>query len=574
MSLFVVVFVFKLADIQVVNADELTETALDKRSVPIPTYGIRGDIVDEKGVLLATTDVRYDVQLSPKNVGSFHRALDTNQTKEVSKAEALAEIGAITGQSGEEIQKIVDDALAINPKSDFAYVKRSVDLAALNALKDLSIPWLTFDQNPSRTYPNGAIAGNLVGFVGDDNVPLAGVELSQDACLADQNGEETIERGADGVTIPGTTVKVKDKVDGGTVKLTIDSDLQWQAQQIVNRQVETTGARWGLATVQEVSTGKMRAIAESNTVDPNDVDASAAEDRNSKAYLWPFEPGSTYKTITAAALIDQGLATPTTQVIAPGSYEAPNGARFADSWSHGPIQYTLTGVMVDSSNVGISLLGANMTAETRYSYLKKFGLGEPTNSGLGDESGGQLRPWEEWDYQTTYNTMFGQGLSSTVIQTSDIYQALANGGTRLPAQLVEGCESADGTFTAHDPGEPVQVVSPETAKTTTSILEMLPQDSWLTDRIAIPGYRIAGKTGTAEQVDETGSYGDTYVNSFAGYFPADDPKYVVVFVLGHPEVQMGAPETVNGFRDVAQATIKTYAVPPSTTPAETIPKNF
>ncbi len=575
-------FVHRLIDIQVVNAQELIADAEELRTVPKAIPGIRGDIIDSQGVVLATTQIRYDVQLSPKRAKAFFRlradadARPKSDSHElISVAQACQELGALVGKPGEEIERTIAEALAENPESDFAYVKRSVDLDTVNAIDRLGIDWVSHEENPARVYPNGAVAGNLIGFVGADQLAMAGVEYSQDACLSEQDGAHQYEKGGDGVILPGTDKQTRQKRDGGVVQLTIDTDLQWQAQQIVERQVAKTGARWGMAVVTEVATGKLRAVAESKTVDPNNVDASDPIDLNSKAFQWPFEPGSTYKTVTAAALIDQGVANPLTQVVAPGSYEAPNGARFADSWVHGPIPYTLTGVMVDSSNVGISLLGANLSPETRFAYLKRFGIGEPTNAGLGVESAGLLRDWQDWDYQTVYNTMFGQGLSATAVQTSGIYQAIANKGVRIPVNLVEGCTSSDGTFTPHVAGEPVQALSPEAAAETSKILEMLPQDSWLTERISIPGYRLAGKTGTAEQVDETGRYStSSYVNTFAGFFPADDPKYVVVFVLGHPDVQQGAPEAVIGFRDVAQATIKTFAVPPSSTPAETLPKRF
>ncbi len=570
---FVGIFIFRLADIQVVRADALNATSLDKRSVPHTIYGVRGDIVDEDGSILATTEVRYDVQLSPKNVKA---AEGTNAKKKLEVDKNLADIGALTGQTGEEIRAIVDAALVENPKSDFAYVKRSVDLQTMTALKALKIPWLTFAQNASRAYPNGAVGGNIVGFVGSDNTPLAGIEASQDTCLADVDGEETYERGADGVAIPGSTAIVKDKTDGGSVKLTLNKDLQWQAQQVVDRQKVVSGSSYAYAVVMEAKTGKIRAVAEDDTVDPNNFAASDNDHLISNAFKNFYEPGSTYKTLTAAALLDQGVADPGTRVMTPGSRVTPNGAKFKDAWDHGNTPYTLTGIMVDSSNVGLSLLGEKLSDQTRYDYLKKFGMGDATNAGLGSvESGGLLRDWTDWDNQTGYTTMFGQGLGSTIIQTADAYQALANGGTRIPASLVEECTSADGTVTPYKAGDPVQVVSPEAAQNVTKMLEMLPQDSWLTNYISIPGYRLAGKTGTAQQTDpETGAYSDMYVYSFAGYFPAEDPQYVVVFTLGFPPNSVGAREAVIGFRDVAQATIKTYAVPPSTTPAETLPKRY
>ncbi|WGD36474.1 penicillin-binding protein 2 [Lysinibacter sp. HNR] len=577
---FIGVFIFRLADIQVVRADELNEASLDKRSVPLKLYGTRGNIVDEEGSILATTELRYDVQMSPRNVSDFVRVKNmgegSSEREDVSSEQALAEIGALTGQSGEEIQKIVDEALAKDPKSDFAYVKRSVNLQTMEAVKDLQVPWLTYAPNASRTYPNGAVGGNVVGFVGRDNTPLAGIEVSQESCLVATDGMETYERGADGVALPGSAVVVQDKVDGGTVKLTLNTDLQWQVQQIVDRQKEVSGAEYAYATVMEAKTGKLRAVAEDGSVDPNNFAASDEDKRTSRAFLNSYEPGSTFKTLTAAALIDQGLANPGTRVMVPGERVTPNGANFRDSWPHGPTPYTLTGIMIDSSNVGLSMLAEQLSNQQRYDYFKKFGIGEPTNTGMGaSESRGIMRDWTAWDNQTGYTTMFGQGLASTIIQTTSAYQAFANGGTRIPASVVESCTASDGTVTEFMSGDPVQVVKPESAKTMTDMLEMFSSESSLGSYVDIPGYRIAGKTGTAQQTDpNTGAYRDIYVYSFAGYFPAEDPQYVVVFTLGYPPNSVGARDSVTGFRDVAQAAIKTYAVPPSTVPAVPLPKRY
>lgn len=574
-----VVFAVRLFDLQVVQAPKLNADAKDKRAVPVSIPSVRGDIVDRNGDVFATTDERYDVQLSPKNTvlngGRFYRPVSPGATAtvEVTSKEAFAEIGAITGQKPEEIQKIVDDALAKNKKSDFAYVKRSVDLVALKKLKDLGIPWLTFDTAYSRVYPSGAVAGNIVGFSGSDGKPQAGIEISQNACLTGKDGSEVYERGADGVALPGSVVVTQQAVNGGTIKLTLDRDLNWQAQEIINKQVADVGAEWGYLVIMNAKTGELVAVAENDSVDPNNVDGSP--NREARSFTSPYEPGSTFKSITAAALIDQGKATPLTPNLTPSHWEPEPNVQFGDSFVHPPEQWTLNGIMVHSSNVGISMLGNQLSPAVRYSYLQKFGIGQSTKAGMPLEDSGLLNPPDKWDRQTAYNTMFGQGLSSTIVQTAGVYQALANGGVRIPPTLVQSCTSADGDVKKPDHGKPVRAVSEKTASTMMGVLESVVQEGWIKPYLEIPGYRIAGKTGTAEEVDPaTGRYRTDYVHSFAGVFPADDPQYVAVASVAFPSSGDGGIAAMTAFRNAAEATIRTFHIPPSKGAYKPLPTDY
>lgn len=561
------VFTVRLVDLQVVSAGAYNEEAAGKRAVPVVIPSIRGAIVDRNGATLAITDERYDVQLSPKNTrlndGIFYRKTDGVATVQVTSHEAFAEIGELTGQTADEIEAIVDDALEKDPKSDFAYVKRSVDLSTYKKLVALRIPWLTFDSNHARTYPNGAVAGNLVGFTGADSVAQAGVELSQDSCLAGVDGVESYERGADGVTLPGSVVVTQEAVDGGTVTLTIDRDLQWEAQQIINSQVDRVAAAYGYLTIMDAKTGELVAVAEDGSVDPNDVNAGDPTKREARSFVAPYEPGSTFKTITAAALIEEGKATPTSTAQVPSTWEPEAHVSFGDSFVHGVMPWTLTGIMSHSSNVGISMLGSRLSEETRYEYLTKFGIGQATDAGMPLEDSGLLHPYEKWDRQTSYNTMFGQGVSSTIVQTTDAYQAIANGGVRIPPSLVASCTDADGTVHKLDHGEPVRAVSEKTASTVMTVLENVVEQSWIKPYVSVPGYRIAGKTGTAEQPDGRGGYRLDYVHSFVGVFPADDPQYVIAASIAFPKAGNGGIAAMQSFHDAAEATIRTFHVPPS-----------
>lgn len=564
-----VAFAIRLIDVQVVSAATLNEESKDKRAVPITISSVRGDIVDRNGNVLATTDERFDVNLSPKNAqlnGAKFTRPDTERgigTVTVTTKEAYGEIGEITGQTTEEIEKIVADALEINPKSDYANVKKGVDLTQLQKLKQLYIPWLTFESQHKRVYPNGAVGGNIVGFAGEDESTGAGVELSQNVCLTGEDGAETYERGADGVQLPGSVVQTKQVVNGGTVNLTLDLDLQWQAQQVINEKVQAVSAEYGYLVIMDAKTGELVAVAEDGSVDPNDVGAVDSSRWSARAFTWPYEPGSTFKAITAAALVEEGKANPNSTVSTPSSWQPQDGVSFNDSFQHPVMDWTLTGILVHSSNVGISMLGSKLSAEERYEYLKKFGIGQSTHAGMPLEDAGLLHDVADWDAQTSYATMFGQGLSSTIVQTASVYQTFANGGVRVPPTVVKSCVAEDGTETVTDAGESTRVISESTASTMLDMLETSAGEGFLNQFSTIPGYRIAGKTGTAEQADGSGGYRGDYVYSFAGILPVDDPQYVIVASVGFPSSGNGGEAAVSAFHDAAEATIRTFHIPPS-----------
>jgi cell division protein FtsI (penicillin-binding protein 3) len=569
--LFVAVFVVRLVDIQVVRAEALSADSLGNRSVEQPVYGARGDIVDANGVVLAGTVMRYNITLSPRNAKEFDRTTDAGDVT-VTVAQAAAEVGALTGQTGDEILQIISGSLAANKDSDYAVVVRAVDVSVFRAIDKLDIPWMYAEKNPGRVYPDGAVAGNLVGFVSSGGDAQAGIELGQDACLASTNGTETYEKGADGVRLPQSTVTTAQAKDGGDVVTTIDSDLQWFVQQVLAEQAVATGAAWGNVVVQEVKTGKLVAVADYPSVDPNNVNGTPdAQDRGSRAFTAPFEPGSTYKALTTASVLDAGAATPLSRIVAPYRYLPPNGANVNDSSNHPDLNLTLTGVMIESSNTGMSKFGELLSDQQRYDYMTRFGVGSASESGFLAEEPGTLRHWEDWDNQTKYATMFGQGLTTTAIQVSSIYQTLANNGVRMPVQLVAGCRHADGTMTDVPEAGGTPVVSPTAARETADILEMVYQKAWLAKTWEIPGYRVAAKTGTAQMPDGQGGYTKGYLVSVSGFAPADDPQYVVSVSLADPVKLNSSAASAPIFQEVMSQVLKKYRAVPSGATAPTLP---
>ncbi|WP_314431814.1 penicillin-binding protein 2 [Microbacterium lacticum] len=575
-------FVVRLVDIQVVNANDHINDAQSLATGAKQTlYGARGEIVDTNGTVLATSTLLYDVQIDPMLAvqGIAKTDADGNVVKGadgepemIGWPDLAARIAAVTGQSAADVQKVADDAVAENPESRFAYVKQYVSTEEYRALADLKLPFLSFPQHPSRTYPDGAVAGNILGFVGSDGTPLEGLEDLQNQCLAAIDGTRTYQSGADGVIIPGTEVETP-AVNGGTLKLTIDTDLQWYLQQLIAEETAHYQADWGGIMVMEVKTGKIRAIAETPTVDPNDPGASAPDDRGSRLLRVAYEPGSTFKPVTAATAIEQAGLTPTSTVEVPDRIEFPNGAVVNDSESHPTENLTLTGGLVESSNVAMSQFGTLVPADVRQDYLQRFGVGGgDALNWSGSPTAGFSSDSKDWDNQTYYTTTFGQAFTVTPTQVVSVFQTIANGGVRLPASLVESCTEPDGTVVTPDEPDPVQVIKPDTAAQVSQMLENVYAQGTLAQDINIPGYRLAVKTGTAQVPDGAGGYKDgLYMTSLAGFAPADDPQYVVLTLFDEPKTNRMSSANRSVFKKAMMQVLTHYRVMPSNSATPLLP---
>jgi cell division protein FtsI (penicillin-binding protein 3) len=568
LAIFAVVLVFtgRLVDLGVVQAPKLTKAATKSREASVVTYGTRGSIVDTNGVVLADSVDRFDITVSPKNFPKDGYDTKAGDRKTfVSADDALGKIARLTGTKVADLRAVIDK----DPKSDFAYLVKGVTLAVFTAVTKLNVPGVYSEPDPSRSYPNGAIAGNLVGFVGTDGAQ-AGVELAYNKCLASTNGTSTYEKAADGTRIPGSTVKQTDPVNGGTVKLTIDRDLQYEVQQAIADQAKTLGAPWATGVVERVSDGHLMAVADYPTVDPNDVSAAKRSALGSLAFSTPYEPGSTFKAMSAAALIDAGAITPTTKITVPAVYThgLPKGSFIKDSFYHGTLHYTTAGVLENSSNIGISILSQSLNKQARHDYMVKFGIGQKTAVDFGaEQSAGYLAPASQWDPITNRTVEFGQGVSATSVQVAQIFETLANHGVREPSTLVEGCTKADGTVVDKPTAKPVRVVSTRAANEVDSMLETVVSGGPIGPKLKIPGYRIAAKTGTAQVASTNGTgYTNKYIISVAGMAPAEDPQYVVVVTFG-PTTLATSAGAAPAFKKVMTEVLQKYRVPPSTKPA-------
>ena len=562
-------FVVKLVDIQVVRAGELTAAAEARRSSTVIVHGERGSIVDANGVALADSVERYDITAAPVNVGENTWITIDGEKYKVPTSEAIAKLAEVTGASAADLTA----ALGADPESTFTYLVKAVELNTLTAVWNLDIAWIYSELRPSRTYPSGAIAGNLVGFLGTDG-PLAGTELQADECLESTAGESRFERSADGVRLPGSLEVETEPVDGGTVHLTIDADLQWYAQQQLAARAAEVGADWGTAFVVRVATGEIVVAADWPSIDPNDLNSVSAENSGARSFTAPFEPGSIMKPVAFATLLDRGLITPNTPLTVPGNYTngLPAGENITDVFAHGDLRWTATGILMNSSNIGTVMLSEKLTAEQKYDAFRAFGFGEPTAADfLGEDSGTVYTPDQtKADTVTLAAQMFGQGITATSAQMASLYQTLGNGGVRMPLTLIAGCEHADGTWTDVPVPTGQRVVSEYAADTTLLMMETVASQGASRDVVSVPGYRIAAKTGTGE-VAENGRYGSERIVSYAGVFPADRPEYAIVVTFGKPDTMKSSAAAAPVFNAIMEQVIKTFRVTPSTEAAPSLP---
>ncbi len=548
-------FAARLVQMQGLDASALAGEALGNRLVTTTLVADRGQITDADGVVLASNverrTITVDQTLAPEYAGSDAGSGGTGV------AGAAADIAAITGQDVAAVE------FALTGDKRFAYVAKEVTPEVWREVQALDVPGVYSQKSSVRTYPAGAVAGNLIGFTSAEGDGQAGLEGSLDDVLAGTDGSRNFERGRDGQMIPTGDMAEVPAVDGRNVRLTIDRDLQWYAQQRVAAQVAESKAEWGVVYVKEVETGNILALAESPSVDPNDPGASAAEDRGSRALSDVFEPGSTAKVVTAAAVLEEGLVEPTTQFEVPYRYTTENGQTFKDSHEHGLEQRTFAGVLAESSNTGTVQAGQQLTEQQRYDYLTRFGFGQPTGLGFPGESQGILAQPADWDGRQQYAVLFGQGVSTNALQAVDVFATIGNDGVRTSPRLVDGVAGEDGLFEEAPAAEATPVVSPETAAAVRTMLESA-VDEGTGGNAAIPGYRIAGKTGTAQAPGPGGYSG--YTGSFIGLAPADDPKLAVGVIIQRPtNGYYGGTVAAPVFKDVMSFALQDLGVPPTQT---------
>jgi cell division protein FtsI (penicillin-binding protein 3) len=551
----------KLFLVQGLDVGGMAEAALNSRMKQTVLPAERGSILDSRGTVLANSVIRYNVVVDQRvntKTENFKR-LDEAKEKlvDVSREQGLTELAAALGMEKDAIRE------AVTGQQPYYIVAKDVKPDVEDRISQLQIPGIVTEGVSKRVYPNGSVAGGIIGFLQDGTTGQAGIEQTQDELLKGSDGKRLFEIGADGLRIPVGVDELTPPQDGKDVKLTLNSDLQYFAQQAIQSQSDKLGAEWGVIIVMDAKTGNLVAMADTNSPDPNDPGRVAAKDRGVRAVTAAYEPGSVEKMMTAAALIEEGKAKPLDTFTLGPTYTV-DGQTFSDSFAHGTEERTLAGILGYSMNTGTVMAGQRLSKEQRYDWLKKFGVGEAPDVGLPATASGILTPWEQWDGRQEYTVLFGQGVSQSTLQTVRAFQSIANNGVMLQPRLIDSYVSADGTEEKVPAAEPRRVVSEDTAQQVQDILESAVTEGQIKDA-AIDGYRVGAKTGTSESPCDDGKSGFCgYTASMVGMAPMDDPRFIVEVVLQRPKGSIYGITNGPVFRSVMSQALRTYNVQPST----------
>jgi cell division protein FtsI (penicillin-binding protein 3) len=538
-----VVYASRLVQIQGVQAPVLAQDATQGRIRTVIIPASRGEITDRNGVPLATT-------IDAVNVTS-------DQTLVHNPTAVAKQIAAVLHT---DWRKYV---ASLTGTHRFAYVAKGLSPDQWQAIDKLSLLGIYHEASSKRLYPNGSLAAPIIGFVNSEDTGQAGVEMQWQALLAGKSGKSIYEASAAGGIIPTATDQTNKAVSGATVRLTIDRDIQYVAEVALAKAVKQAKADSGVVVVTNPRTGELLALANVPSFDPKNVGNVDQATLYNRALDSVYEPGSTGKVITHATLIDSGLATPLTHVTVPNELTIDNHV-FHDDISHGVWKLTLTGVMARSSNLGTILASEKLSHQTFLNYMDRFGVGSPTGLKFPGESDGLLRPLAAWSSSTFPTMAFGQAYSVNAVQMAAVYATIANNGLRVPPRIVASVVNPDGTTTVPTTAKPVRVVSERTATLVRAMLESVVSDDGTAPMAAIDGYRVAGKTGTANRVDPTCSCYRGYTASFIGMAPADKPQFVVAVTLQNPRNgHFGGRLAGPVFKTVMSYALQKAAAPPS-----------
>jgi cell division protein FtsI (penicillin-binding protein 3) len=551
-----VLYASQLVKIQAVQADELAQTGFAKRQREVTVPAMRGAITDVNGIALATT------------VPAFNLTID--QTRIVDHKATAKQLAPILGID----HKLILERLSGDQK--FVYLARSVTPQIWDRVAKLKLGGIYSERTTRRVYPYADLAGNVIGFVGTDGHGLAGLEAGLESVLAGKDGLMRYEGGAAGRRIPATDFRTEAAIAGTGVRLSIDRDLQYVAQNALAKKVKEANADWGSVVVLEPATGRLLALASVPTVDLNNPLQSSITDRKNRAVTDMFEPGSTGKLITFAAALEEKVITPTSKIKVPPRLPRPSKV-FNDHTPHGHLRLTANGVLAKSSNIGTILIAEKLAKPTiLHDYFVKFGIGQNTGLGFPGETNGILRTPSKWS-NTTFPTMsFGQGYSTNAVQIASVFATIANNGVRMPISLVDGYVGVDGIYQPAAAKTGIEVVSAQTAKDLREMLESVVGPDGTAPSARISGYRVAGKTGTAQRSDQScGGCYKGFTASFIGMAPANNPSIVVAVIIDKPRNgHYGGVLAGPVFKEVTNFALQKLKVMPQGGKVEKIPATW
>ena len=527
MAVIMFLFGLRLVQVQALQANNYRERAVNEMEKVKTLQAPRGDITDINGVPFA------------RSVAATSIVVD--QTQILNPAKVAAFVAPILNMSVSDVQTALTGKRKWNMVAQNAKPATWLKLTSAIDQYNSQFPGMSPERiigffperSYIREYPSGSLIASLIGFVNRDGIGATGLESSMNSTISGKQGKYSYANGYK-AEIPGSQSEIIPARAGTSIRLTVDRDIQWVAAKAIADVVKSTRALSGTVIVMDPKTGQILAHATAPTFDPNNTSKVALVAMRNPSVQDVYEPGSTGKVMTLAAALEEKKITPETVLTIP--YALKRSVKvFHDHEPHPTQRLTTAGVLAVSSNTGSIKIGEMLSNDTLYDYLTKFGIGTKTGSGLPGESRGILPKVADWSGTTAPTVAFGQGYSLTAMQATSVFATIANGGVRVSPTVIAGSSDASGNYTPSATRESVRVISADTAAKMRLMMESVVSANGTAPSAAIPGYRVAGKTGTAQRIDDTCGCYRGYTASFIGFAPADNPAYVISVTIQDPK---------------------------------------
>ena len=527
MAVIMFLFGLRLVQVQALQANDYRSRAVNEMEKVKTLQAPRGDITDINGVPFA------------RSVAATSIVVD--QTQILNPAKVAAFVAPILDMNVSDVQTALTGKRKWNMVAENAKPATWLKLASAIDQYNRQFPGMSPERiigffperSYIREYPSGSLIASLIGFVNHDGIGATGLESSMNSTISGKQGKYSYANGYK-AEIPGSQSEIIPAQVGTSIRLTVDRDIQWVAAKAIADVVKSTRALSGTVIVMDPKTGQILSHATAPTFDPNNTSKVSLVAMRNPSVQDVYEPGSTGKVMTLAAALEEKKVTPETVLTIP--YALKRSVKvFHDHEPHPDQRLTTAGVLAVSSNTGSIKIGEMLSNDTLYNYLTKFGIGTKTGSGLPGESRGILPKVADWSGTTAPTVAFGQGYSLTAMQATSVFATIANDGVRVSPTVIAGKSDASGNYTPSATRESVRVISSDTAAKMRLMMESVVSANGTAPSAAIPGYRVAGKTGTAQRIDDTCGCYRGYTASFIGFAPADNPAYVISVTIQDPK---------------------------------------
>jgi cell division protein FtsI (penicillin-binding protein 3) len=520
--------------LQGVQGSQLASEATYQQTEVVEVPGLRGDLLDRRGNKLAASEDAATIYATPYQVKN--------------PPQAAAQLAPILEEKKGEVLE------ALTAEGGFSYIAQKVDLSTAAKVEALDLEGIGELPDSRRTYPQGEMAGQVIGAIGSENQGLTGLEAGEEEALGGSDGERRIVNDALGEPIRLETVKEAE--DGEDVELTLDPVIQQKTEEVLNGVGETYSPKGATAIVVDPRSSQILAMANWPPVNPEDLSEVSNEDLLNKATGFTYEPGSTFKAFTVSAALMEKLVTPATEFVLPPQLQVADRT-IEDAEPRGTETMSVATILARSSNIGAVTIGLEVGAEKFSEWIQRFGFGKPTGVQYPAEEQGIVPALDEYSGSTMGNLPIGQGISVTPMQMVAGYTAIANGGMLKPPQLIKRI----GEEKVHEP-KGKRVITPKVAAQVREMLEGVLAAGGTASEVSVPGYTLAGKTGTA-QVAENGTYSETkYVASFIGFAPAQNPQLLAAVIVDEPQGEIyGGSVAAPAFGQIAEYALPYLGIP-------------